>query len=47
MHSLTPSLHRSEDGKENILDRERIVGNYISSAREYEMVDIKLQRQAI
>ena len=47
MHSLTPSFYRSEDGKENILDRERIVGNYISSAREYEMVDIKLQRQAI
>ena len=38
---------RAEDGRENILDRERIVGNYISSAREYEMVDIKLQRQAI
>ena len=38
---------RSDDGPENILDRERIVGTYISSAREYENVDIKLQRQAI
>ena len=38
---------RPDDFEENILDRERICGTYISSAREFEMVDIKLQRQAI
>lgn len=38
---------RSDDYGENILDRERVCGTYISSAREFEMVDIKLQRQAI
>ena len=38
---------RPEYDEENILDRERICGTYISSAREFEMVDIKLQRQAI
>lgn len=38
---------RPDDYAENILDRERICGTYISSAREFEMVDIKLQRQAI
>jgi hypothetical protein len=38
---------RNDDYDENILDRERICGIYISSAREFEMVDIKLQRQAI
>ena len=32
---------------ENILDKERIMGTYISSAREHEMVDIKLQKQAM
>lgn len=38
---------RNDDYEENILDRERIFGTYISSAREYEMVDIKLQNQAL
>lgn len=38
---------RCDDYGENILDRERVCGTYISSAREFEMVDIKLQRQAI
>lgn len=38
---------RNDDYDENILDRERVCGIYISSAREFEMVDIKLQRQAI
>ena len=38
---------RNDDHPENILDRERIVGTYISSARQFEMVDIKFQRQAI
>jgi hypothetical protein len=37
---------RNEDSEENILDRERICGVYISSARPFEQVDIKLQRQA-
>lgn len=38
---------RNDDHPENILDRERICGVYISSARACEMVDIKFQRQAI
>lgn len=38
---------RPDEGQENILDRERICGTYISSARAHEMVDIKFQRQAI
>lgn len=38
---------RPDEGPENILDRDRICGIYISSARPYEMVDIKFQRQAI
>ncbi len=38
---------RPDDDYENILDRDRICGIYISSARPHEMVDIKFQRQAI
>jgi hypothetical protein len=38
---------RNDDYGENILDRERVFGIYISSAREFEQVDLKLQRQAI
>ena len=38
---------RHDQNPENILDRERVMGTYISSARPYEMVDIKLQRQAV
>lgn len=38
---------RNDDGEENILDRERICGIYISSGRPFEQIDVKLQRQAI
>lgn len=38
---------RGDYHEENILDRERVFGTYISSARPFEMVDLKLQRQAI
>jgi hypothetical protein len=37
---------RNTDGPECLLDRERICGVYISSARPFEQVDIKLQRQS-
>jgi hypothetical protein len=39
--------YKRGDGKENILDRERVFGMYVSAAREYEMCDIKMQTQAI
>lgn len=38
---------RNDHYEENMLDRDRVFGTYISSAREFEMVDIKLQNQAI
>ena len=38
---------RNDEGGENIMDRERVCGVYISSAREFEQVDLKLQRQAL
>ena len=38
---------RNDYGGENMLDRSRVFGTYISSAREFEMVDIKLQNQAV
>lgn len=37
---------RNEDAPENILDRERIFGIYLSSCRAFEQGDIKLQRQS-
>lgn len=38
---------RNSKGPENILDRDRVCGLYIASARPFERVDIKLQRQSV
>lgn len=37
---------RNLKGPENILDRDRVCGIFIASARPFEQVDIKLQRQS-
>ena len=38
---------RNSKGPENILDRDRVCGLFIASARPFEQVDIKLQRQSV
>ncbi len=43
---LKPYVRNSKGG-ENILDRERVCGIFIASARPFEQVDIKLQRQSV
>lgn len=37
---------RNSNGAENILDRDRVCGIFIASARPFEQVDIKMQRQS-
>lgn len=37
---------RNSRGPENILDRDRVCGIFIASARPFEQVDVKLQRQS-